>query len=184
MLLDWYIFFKVPEQGLGGEELEEGELIQCLAVSPSEETLVASTDHNQIYCMTLSSADLGTVRFTYNLTTIIRKVQIDSSMFFWLLSCVQFLFLLQQKDAVRFELASQLFHSNVISGLDVCIRKPCFVTCSVDKSIHIWNFESRWVLSQFSHVWNWDYIIRHKIYIRKGSTECIARMLSSLHKYK
>ncbi len=32
-----------------------------LTVSPSEETLVASTVTNQLYCMTLSSADLGKV---------------------------------------------------------------------------------------------------------------------------
>ncbi|ESO94501.1 hypothetical protein LOTGIDRAFT_118162 [Lottia gigantea] len=33
--------------------------IKCLTVSPSEETLVASTDLSQLYYLTLSSADLG-----------------------------------------------------------------------------------------------------------------------------
>ncbi|XP_014667325.1 PREDICTED: cilia- and flagella-associated protein 57-like isoform X2 [Priapulus caudatus] len=98
---------KVPERSLVAEGTEDAELILTLAISPSEETLVASTDRNQIFSMTLSSADLGT-----------------------------------HKEAVRFETASQLFHSNIISGLDVCIRKPWFATCSMDKSIRIWNFET------------------------------------------
>ncbi|XP_071118876.1 cilia- and flagella-associated protein 57-like [Haliotis cracherodii] len=35
------------------------QVIKCLTVSPSEETLVASTDLSQLYYLTLSSADLG-----------------------------------------------------------------------------------------------------------------------------
>ncbi|XP_055956153.1 cilia- and flagella-associated protein 57 [Patella vulgata] len=35
------------------------QIIKCLTVSPSEETLVASTDFSQLYYLTLSSADLG-----------------------------------------------------------------------------------------------------------------------------
>ncbi|XP_013398082.1 cilia- and flagella-associated protein 57 [Lingula anatina] len=37
----------------------ENQVITSLTVSPSEETLVASTDSSQLYSMTLSSADLG-----------------------------------------------------------------------------------------------------------------------------
>ena len=37
------------------------QIITCLTVSPSEETLVASTDLSQLYSITLSSADIGKV---------------------------------------------------------------------------------------------------------------------------
>lgn len=37
------------------------QIITCLAISPSEETLVASTDQAQLYYLTLSSADLARV---------------------------------------------------------------------------------------------------------------------------
>lgn len=36
---------------------------------------------------------------------------------------------------------SDLFHSNAITGLDVCIRKPLVVTCGIDNSVRIWNYE-------------------------------------------
>ncbi|XP_078485320.1 cilia- and flagella-associated protein 57 [Ciona intestinalis] len=37
----------------------ENQSILSLTVSPSEETLVAATDHSQLYCIALSSADIG-----------------------------------------------------------------------------------------------------------------------------
>ena len=39
----------------------EQQTITCLAVSPSEENLICSTEVNQLYAITLSSADLGKV---------------------------------------------------------------------------------------------------------------------------
>ena len=39
------------------------QIITTLTVSPSEETLVCSTKANQLYCITMSSADLGKVMF-------------------------------------------------------------------------------------------------------------------------
>ena len=39
----------------------ETQIIRSLAVSPSEETLVASTEMNQLFDITLSTADLGKV---------------------------------------------------------------------------------------------------------------------------
>ena len=32
------------------------------------------------------------------------------------------------------------FHTDQITGIDVCIRKPLVATCSIDKTIRIWNF--------------------------------------------
>ena len=42
-------------------EASRNQVMNCLALSPSEETLVASTKDNQLYSITLSSADLGKV---------------------------------------------------------------------------------------------------------------------------
>ncbi|KAI6655110.1 WD repeat-containing protein 65-like [Oopsacas minuta] len=45
-------------------------------------------------------------------------------------------------DQVSFDLLSHSFHMNQIKGLDVCLRKPLVATCSMDKTIRIWNFET------------------------------------------
>ena len=37
----------------------ENQLITSMCISPSEETLVCATDQHQLYCMPLSSADIG-----------------------------------------------------------------------------------------------------------------------------
>ena len=42
-------------------EASRNQVINCLSLSPSEETLVSSTIDNQLYSITLSSADLGKV---------------------------------------------------------------------------------------------------------------------------
>ncbi|XP_064605218.1 cilia- and flagella-associated protein 57-like [Liolophura sinensis] len=82
------------------------QIITCLTVSPSEETLVASTDLNQLYYIALSSADLS------------------------------------KGDLAHFEVLAQPFHHGNVTGLDVCMRKPLLATCSMDRSIRIWNYES------------------------------------------
>ncbi|XP_052776281.1 cilia- and flagella-associated protein 57-like isoform X2 [Mya arenaria] len=82
------------------------QVIMSLTVSPSEETLVASTDLSQLYYITLSSADIG------------------------------------KGDQAQFEVLAQAFHYGQIMGLDVCARKPLLATCSMDKSVRIWNYET------------------------------------------
>ncbi|MCJ8731889.1 hypothetical protein PDJAM_G00204930 [Pangasius djambal] len=42
----------------------------------------------------------------------------------------------------HFEFLSHSFHSGIITGLSVCIRKPLIATCSMDHSIRIWNYET------------------------------------------
>jgi len=32
------------------------------------------------------------------------------------------------------------FHTDTITGLDICVRKPFIATCSKDRSIRIWNY--------------------------------------------
>lgn len=45
-------------------------------------------------------------------------------------------------DHAEFEYMSFSNHHAQITGLDVCIRKPLVATCSTDKSVRIWNFET------------------------------------------
>lgn len=47
---------------------------------------------------------------------------------------------------------SDRFHTNAITGLDVCIRKPLIVTCGIDSSVRVWNYEKNnlEVLTMFS----------------------------------
>ncbi|KAF5888302.1 cilia- and flagella-associated protein 57, partial [Clarias magur] len=42
----------------------------------------------------------------------------------------------------HFEFLSHSFHSGIITGLSVCIRKPLIATCSTDRSVRIWNYET------------------------------------------
>ena len=54
--------FQIPQdQNSADPSRSEQQMILNLAVSPSEENLVASTDVNQLYTFTLSSSDLGKV---------------------------------------------------------------------------------------------------------------------------
>ncbi|XP_048457939.1 cilia- and flagella-associated protein 57 isoform X3 [Rhincodon typus] len=84
----------------------EQQEISTLALSPSEEALIASTNKNQLYSITLSSAEIN------------------------------------KSELAHFEFLCQSFHSNVITGLDICIRKPLVATSSVDRSIRLWNYET------------------------------------------
>ncbi|XP_051989486.1 cilia- and flagella-associated protein 57 [Xyrauchen texanus] len=49
---------------------------------------------------------------------------------------------LSKGDYAQFEYLSQSYHSAVITGLSTCIRKPLIATCSLDRSVRIWNFET------------------------------------------
>ncbi|KAF7208966.1 cilia- and flagella-associated protein 57 isoform X1 [Nothobranchius furzeri] len=42
-----------------------------------------------------------------------------------------------------FESLSQPFHSSAITGLSTCILKPLVATCSLDRSVRIWNYETK-----------------------------------------
>uniref|UniRef100_A0A3B1KA86 Cilia and flagella associated protein 57 n=1 Tax=Astyanax mexicanus TaxID=7994 RepID=A0A3B1KA86_ASTMX len=84
----------------------EQQEISTLCISPSEETLAASTDRGQLYHITLSSVEMS--RF----------------------------------GRCQFEFLSHSFHSGIITGLSICMRKPLIATCSLDHSVRIWNFET------------------------------------------
>ncbi|XP_077064460.1 cilia and flagella associated protein 57 [Siphateles boraxobius] len=84
----------------------EHQEISTLCISPSEETLTASTDRGQLYSIQLSVVEL------------------------------------EKGDRAHFEYLSQSFHSSIVTGLSTCIRKPLIATCSLDRSVRIWNFET------------------------------------------
>ncbi|KAM7099461.1 cilia- and flagella-associated protein 57 [Molossus nigricans] len=80
--------------------------ILCLCFSPSEETLIASTNRNQLYSITMSLTEIS------------------------------------KGEPAHFEYLMYPLHSASITGLAACIRKPLIATCSLDRSIRIWNYES------------------------------------------
>uniref|UniRef100_A0A6Q2XMB8 Cilia- and flagella-associated protein 57 n=1 Tax=Esox lucius TaxID=8010 RepID=A0A6Q2XMB8_ESOLU len=98
---------KIPVDPCSNEPSQAAQQeIVTLCVSPSEETLVTSTDKGQLYCITLSSAEMS------------------------------------KGEEAHFEFLSHSFHSNSITGLSTCIRKPLVATCSLDHSVRVWNFDT------------------------------------------
>ena len=51
---------------------------------------------------------------------------------------------LSNLQGAAFDFLSSSFHYGAITGLDVCLRKPIVVSCSMDKTIRIWNYETKW----------------------------------------
>ena len=50
---------------------------------------------------------------------------------------------IEKNDDWQFDVALQSFHTDAITGLDICLRKPLFATCSLDKTVKIWNFSEK-----------------------------------------
>lgn len=40
-------------------------------------------------------------------------------------------------------LVAQQFHSAEVTGADSCVRRPLVATCSMDRTVHIWNVQDR-----------------------------------------
>ncbi|KAM6962429.1 cilia- and flagella-associated protein 57-like [Aplochiton taeniatus] len=95
-----------PDQCCFEPSQAELQQIESLVISPSEETLVTSTEKGQLYSITLSSAEIS------------------------------------KGAQAQFEYLTHSFHSGVITGLSICIRKPIIATCSLDQSVRIWNFKT------------------------------------------
>ncbi|CAN0047034.1 unnamed protein product [Lampetra fluviatilis] len=94
------------DAGAGDEDHAEAPGVTSLVFSPSEETLLVSTDQHRLYGVTLSASD-------------ITRGEVS-----WL------------------EPVSPPPHHGAITGLDVCARKPLAATCSLDRSLRVWNYET------------------------------------------
>ncbi|XP_007573404.1 cilia- and flagella-associated protein 57-like [Poecilia formosa] len=50
---------------------------------------------------------------------------------------------MKREEQLQFDFLSQPFHSDSITGLSICIRKPFMATSSLDCSVRIWNYETK-----------------------------------------
>ena len=82
----------------------------CLAVAPSEEHLIVTTDDNQTYVTQLSNLDI---------------VKSEDSSFTILGTALH---------------APSISGTRTITGMDTCIRKPLLCTTGADKSVRVWNY--------------------------------------------
>ncbi|KAG5841540.1 hypothetical protein ANANG_G00200590 [Anguilla anguilla] len=48
----------------------------------------------------------------------------------------------KQGDQAQFDFLTESFHSDTITGLSICYCKSIVATCSLDRSVRIWNFET------------------------------------------
>jgi len=46
-------------------------------------------------------------------------------------------------DDSKYEYLIYPFHSRAIHGMDVCIKKYLVATCSIDKTVRIWNYNNK-----------------------------------------
>ncbi|CAF0728049.1 unnamed protein product [Brachionus calyciflorus] len=98
---------KIPaDQASNDPTKTEDQVILSMCISPSEETLLAVTDWQQIYQLIFSNIDVG------------------------------------KSEHAEFEYMNYSYHHGAVTGVDVCIRKPIIATCSTDRSVRIWNFET------------------------------------------
>lgn len=79
--------------------------VRYMALNSSEDSLVFSTENNQI------------LRVPINIE--------------------------RPTDDAKYEYLIYPFHSRAINGMDVCIKKQLIGTCGADKTVRIWNYQSR-----------------------------------------
>lgn len=49
----------------------------------------------------------------------------------------------QASNNAAFDFLAQSFHSAPLTGMDVCLRKPLIATCSLDRTVRVWNYENQ-----------------------------------------
>ncbi|KAM9379148.1 cilia- and flagella-associated protein 57 [Phaethornis superciliosus] len=96
--------------------------IICICFSPSEETIVAYTNENQLYMFTMLSTSLT------------------------------------KEKAAYFAYLNFPLHSASITGLDICIWKPIFATCALDRTVRIWNYKMN-TLELYKEYWEEAYTV-------------------------
>jgi len=84
--------------------------------------LQASIINSRIKCLALSPSD--DIIFTTENSQIMRITGFSLD---------------RANDDCKFEYLIFPFHSRAIQGMDICIKKNIVATCSIDKSVRIWN---------------------------------------------
>lgn len=94
--------------------------------------LIAGVMSSRIKCMTLSASD-DLIAFTTENNQIMKAAfSIDRA-----------------NDDCKYEFAVFPFHSRAIQGMDICIKKNLIATCSIDKTVRIWNNQASTSPGQF-----------------------------------
>ncbi|GAB5574965.1 cilia- and flagella-associated protein 57 isoform X1 [Prionailurus iriomotensis] len=103
--------------------------ILCMCFSPSEETLVVSTSKNQLYSITMSLTEISKNASAFKSFVLDTSTEGAKEV-------------IREGEPAHFEYLMYPLHSAAITGLATCIRKPFIATCSLDRSVRIWNYES------------------------------------------
>jgi len=45
------------------------------------------------------------------------------------------------EENMKFDYLVSSFHSEPITGIDICVRKALIATCSSDRTLRIWNYQ-------------------------------------------
>ncbi|NXJ07760.1 CFA57 protein, partial [Odontophorus gujanensis] len=63
-----------------------------------------------------------------------------------------------KEESSHFEYLHFPLHSASIMGLDICIRRPIVATCSLDKSVRVWNYKTN-TLELYKEFWEEAYTV-------------------------
>ncbi|XP_065602497.1 cilia- and flagella-associated protein 57 [Cyrtonyx montezumae] len=63
-----------------------------------------------------------------------------------------------KEESSYFEYLHFPLHSASITGLDICIRRPIVATCSLDKSVRVWNYKTN-TLELYKEFWEEAYTV-------------------------
>ncbi|CAH8577208.1 unnamed protein product [Schistosoma haematobium] len=101
-------------------DLNINQMIIQLQINPSEDLLIIATNTHQLYQFNLNNIDTNINNSNSNMNKELPVLN----------------------ETLKFIPVSQSFHNGQIIGMDVCIRKPLIATCSTDRTVRIWNFET------------------------------------------
>jgi WD40 repeat protein len=131
-------------QGMSNLVVQSGG-IHSLAISPAEENIIVTTENNQIFTVKLFYQIEDPAAEQSALTNVNAEQPTSSQPVARIESKPDIKAAEKKRDAIivtnnrlEFEYLTSSFHSNQITGLDSCIRKPYIVTSSIDKTIRLW----------------------------------------------
>ncbi|VDP24511.1 unnamed protein product [Schistosoma mattheei] len=101
-------------------DLNINQMMIQLQINPSEDLLIIATNTHQLYQFNLNNIDTNINNSNSNMN---KELPVSN-------------------ETLKFIPVSQSFHNGQIIGMDVCIRKPLIATCSTDRTVRIWNFET------------------------------------------